>query len=193
MERVGIFGGTFDPPHRAHLAVALTAVQELQLGKLLWIPAARSPHKEDEQPTDAAHRVEMTAMMVEQDPRFVLDTGEIESGGISFTVDTLQRLHDDHPEWRLWMIIGQDQFESLHRWHEPERVRKLARVAVYRRDAAPSEMGDHRPPDVWLPGTRMVLSSTDIRRRLMRGEDMDEALLPEVSDYIHHHRLYLRG
>ena len=200
MERVGIFGGTFDPPHRAHLAVARTAVAELQLTRLLWIPAAQSPHKEDEPPTDAVHRIEMTRYMVEQESCFELDLGEMEVGGLSFTVDTLQRLKDAHPEWRLWLIIGQDQFDALPRWREPERLRKLARVAVYRRETTSShrENGsdaqtDHRPPDVWLPGVRMMISSTDIRRRLMRGEDMDDVLVPEVSDYIHRHRLYLHG
>jgi nicotinate-nucleotide adenylyltransferase len=193
MERVGIFGGTFDPPHRAHLAVAHAALAELQLNRLVWIPAARSPHKEDDEPTDAEHRVAMTRCMVAQDPRFDLDLGEIEAGGLSFTVDTLQRLMDAHADWRLWLIIGQDQFDALPRWREPERLRKLARVAVYRRDTLSPEPDGQRPPDVWLSGVRMVLSSTDIRRRLMRGEDMDDALLPEVSDYIHRHRLYLPG
>lgn len=197
MERVGIFGGTFDPPHRAHLAVARTAVAELQLTRLVWIPAAQSPHKADDQPTDAVHRIEMTRRMVAQEACFELDLGEMEAGGLSFTVDTLQRLKEAHPDWRLWLIIGQDQFDALPRWREPERLRQLARVAVYRRDTAPSDpdaTGDgHRPPDVWLPGVRMMISSTDIRRRLMRGEDMDDVLLPEVSDYIHHHGLYLPG
>ena len=193
MERVGIFGGTFDPPHRAHLAVAMTAVEQLQLNRLLWIPAALSPLKEDERPAEAPHRVAMTRMMVAQNPRFELDTGEIDAGGISWTVNTLERIRDEHPDWRLWLIIGQDQFEALPLWREPERLRKLARLAVYRRETASSDQDGSRPPDVWLPGIHMSLSSTDIRRRLMRGEAMDEALLPEVSDYIHHHRLYLPG
>ena len=193
MERVGIFGGTFDPPHRAHHAVAMTALEQLQLNRLLWIPAALSPLKEDERPAEAPHRVAMTQMMVAQDPRFELDTGEIDAGGISWTVNTLERIRDEHPDWRLWLIIGQDQFEALPRWREPERLRKLARLAVYRRETASSDQDESRPPDVWLPGIHMSLSSTDIRRRLMRGEAMDEALLPEVSDYIHHHRLYLPG
>ncbi|MDA0379304.1 MAG: nicotinate (nicotinamide) nucleotide adenylyltransferase [Bacteroidetes bacterium] len=193
MERVGIFGGTFDPPHRAHLAGALTAVEELQLSRLLWIPAARSPHKQDERPTDAVHRVEMTRLLVAQDDRFGLDTTEVDAGGLSFTVDTLEHLHASHPDWRLWLIIGQDQFEALPSWRDPERLRTMARVAVYRRDTTVSPAPEHRPPDVWLPGARMMLSATDIRRRLTRGEDMDDVLLPEVADYIHHHRLYLPG
>lgn len=199
MERVGIFGGTFDPPHRAHLAVARTAVAELQLTRLVWIPAAQSPHKAEEQPTDAVHRIEMTRRMVAQETCFELDLGEIEAGGLSFTVDTLQRLKGAHPDWRLWLIIGQDQFDALPRWREPERLRQLARVAVYHRESMPTnqpasdDQENQRPPDVWLPGVRMMISSTDIRRRLMRGEDMDDVLVPEVSDYIHRHRLYLRG
>ena len=194
MERVGIFGGTFDPPHRAHLLIARTACDELQLDRVLWIPAGQPPHKLDGPTAGVDHRVEMTRMMVEEDHRFELDLGEVEADGPSYTVNTLERLHEAHPDWRMYLIIGQDQFEALSNWYQPERVRKLARLMVYRRNTngvEDPEAAPVRPPEVWLPGARIFISSSDIRMRLARGEDMDETMLPQVADYIHHHRLYL--
>ncbi|MGA0254812.1 MAG: nicotinate (nicotinamide) nucleotide adenylyltransferase [Rhodothermales bacterium] len=209
-ERVGVFGGTFDPPHRAHLHVALTACEALNLDRLLWIPAGTPPHKEAEEITEPRHRLEMTRLMTQEGPLFMLDRGEINHPGPSWTVTTLERLSKEHPAWELILIMGEDQWAAFDTWHRPEDILKLARVAVYHR-AAPMSSNDASDtsasdgagpdtdkrhersmtePDYWLPGSHMAHTSSGIRKALSRGESVDHLLLPSVASYIHKHHLY---
>lgn len=197
-ERVGIFGGTFDPPHRAHLRVALAACETLSLDRLLWIPAGRPPHKEGVSLSEPHHRMEMTRLMTDEDVRFRLELGEITSEEVSWTVDTLERIHHAQPEWDLVLIMGEDQWEAFDTWHRPDAIRSLAGIAVYRRPGSNHAANQQSastgsatgPPDHWLPGESMDHASTRIREALASGEPVDGLLLPSVAAYIKEHSLY---
>lgn len=190
-ERVGIFGGTFDPPHRGHLQVARTACDELGLDRLLWIPAGAPPHKDAEGLTEAHHRVAMTECMVAEDARFELETWEVQRNAVSFTVDTLQHLHSLHPEWTLVLIMGEDQWDAFDAWVQPDVIRDLAEIAVYRRDhARNSDSSDGHAPDHWLSGSLLPEASTSIRERIAQGENPGSDLLDCVSEYVRAQALY---
>ncbi len=190
-ERVGIFGGTFDPPHLAHLAVARAACDHLDLDRLLWIPAGRPPHKESARLTDSRHRTELTRLMTDKDVRFRMELGEVMDDRISWTVDTLERIHHAQPEWTLVLIMGQDQWSSFDSWHRPDDIRRLAELAVYRRQEGVSSTSDKQDqPDHWLPGHFLHEASTQIRKRIQQGHSVVDALTPEVAAYIEEHGLY---
>ncbi|MDE2996082.1 MAG: nicotinate (nicotinamide) nucleotide adenylyltransferase [Bacteroidota bacterium] len=207
MERVGIFGGTFDPPHRAHLAVALQACDTLGLDRLLWIPAGSPPHKQGVALTEVHHRVEMTRLMTDEDSRFRLELGEALADGPSYTVATLERLHAARPDWQLFLVVGEDQLVAFPTWRSPERIRELVQLVVYRREGEMdgrsgqlSQQGGNQTeyvasvaPDVWLPGAPVPMASTAIRQHIETGEALTDELLPSVAEYIQEHRLYLPG
>ncbi|MEP6505433.1 MAG: nicotinate (nicotinamide) nucleotide adenylyltransferase, partial [Betaproteobacteria bacterium] len=114
----GLFGGSFDPPHLAHRALAEAALAQLPLDELVWLPARQSPHKADRQPASGADRVAMLQRMTEGEPRFSIDPRELDRGGPSYTVDTLRALHVEQPGTRWWLVIGQDQYARFDTWHQ---------------------------------------------------------------------------
>ncbi len=193
--RVGVFGGTFDPPHRAHLRVALTACDALRLDQLLWIPAGQPPQKEESGVSPSLHRAEMTRLMSEVDPRFGLDLGELAGSGPSWTILTLERLRREHPQWDLVLVMGEDQWASFSTWHRPNDILAMAEVAVYRRPPTDVARAPDHPthdylPDYWLPGEGLSHTSTMIRDTIRQGKPVDHLVLPSVAAYIRQHHLY---
>ena len=175
--RIGLLGGTFNPPHIGHLVSAQEAWSQLGLDRVLLVPVHTPPHKEavDDPGVDA--RVELCELAVGDDPRLGVSRVEADVPGASFTVDTLRRLHDCHPEHELTFIVGGDMAHSLPAWREPEAILELASLAV-------AERAEVRRSDILdrLHGLRGVperlrffampridLSSSDIRRRVAAG------------------------
>lgn len=190
-ERVGIFGGTFDPPHLGHLAVAQAACDHLDLDRLLWIPAGRPPHKEGVRLSAPHHRAELTRLMTDEDVRFRLELGEVLESGVSWTVETLERIHNAQPEWALVLIMGQDQWASFDSWHRPDTIRRLAELAVYRRQGGVKAVSDQpEEPDHWLPGRFLPEASTGIRESILSGRAIDDMVTPAVLAYIRENALY---
>lgn len=113
--RVGLFGGTFDPPHVAHLAVAEAALEQGGLDQILWMPAAESPFKQGQHTTPASHRLEMVRRAVTHHPHFAVSELEVARGGTSYTVDTLRALNREDPERELFLIMGGDSLASFPR------------------------------------------------------------------------------
>jgi nicotinate-nucleotide adenylyltransferase len=187
--RVGIFGGTFDPPHVGHLLAASDAVEALALDRLLIIPAAEQPLKAGIVMASAAQRLEMTRRLAGSDPRFVVDPVEIERGGLSFTVDTLRTLRARFAadsELALFLLIGADVLTTLPKWREPDALRALAEVVVLTRDG-----GGELPPGMQALKTRRVdVSSTEIRTRVRDGRSIRGFVPDAVADYIATERLY---
>jgi nicotinate-nucleotide adenylyltransferase len=187
--RVGVFGGTFDPPHVGHLLAASDAFEALALDRLLIIPAAEQPLKADIVTASAAQRLEMTRRMVGNDPRFEVDPIEIERGGLSFTVDTLRTLRvrfAADSELALFLLIGADVLATLPKWREPGALRALADVVVLTRDG-----GGEVPSDVQALSTRRVdVTSTEIRTRVRDGRSIRGFVPDAVADYIATERLY---
>lgn len=187
--RIGIFGGTFDPPHVGHLLAASDAYEALSLDRLLFIPAAGQPLK-SAIVASPADRLAMVERLVADDPRLAADPIEVERGGLSFTVDTLRALHD---RWKadralaLVLLLGADAAATLPQWREPAAVASLAEVVVLRR-ASGGEAGIASGRSI---DTRRVdLSSTEIRARVAAGKSIRGFVTEPVAAYIEGRRLY---
>jgi nicotinate-nucleotide adenylyltransferase len=211
---IGIFGGTFDPPHVGHLIVAQDAALALGLDRILFVPAAHPPHKQGVALTAAGLRADMLALAVDGDPRFRIDTLELERPGASYTVDTLRALAGREPGTSWTLLMGADQYEEFATWREPEEIRRLARLAVLMRGGThggaadtlaadrPGPVDGHlaRPTargigagDVALEVTRVDVSATAVRRRVAAGLPIRYLVPRAVEEFIFERKLYLRN
>jgi nicotinate-nucleotide adenylyltransferase len=196
--RVGILGGTFNPPHLGHLICAQEAYLQLGLDRVILMPAGRPPHKpslEDE--PGPLHRLELCRRAVGGDARFEVSDLEVRREGPSYTVDTLYALSSLMPDSELFLIVGGDVAAGLPEWHEPERVLSLATLAVARRrgttrasvdEALAGLKGGERAEFFRMP--RIGISSTEIRRRVQSQEPITYLVPQAVASYIDEHRLY---
>ncbi len=198
--RVGILGGTFNPPHLGHLICAQEAYLQLRLEQVMLIPARIPPHKPVEQEPGPKHRLELCRRAVNGDPRFIVTDLEILRTGPSYTVDTLTELHLKAPNNELFLILGGDMAAALPEWHEAEKILSLAAVAVAKRrgtsqgaveTALDSLPGGERAEFFAMP--RIGVSSTMIRRRVRAGEPIKYLVCDAVAEYIDRHDLYKEG
>ena len=183
MTRVGIFGGTFDPVHVGHLAIANSALDELGLDRVYFVPARRAPLKEDGPIASAADRLAMLTAAIADEPRFRVSRVELEREGPSFTVDTLEALHG---EGDLFLILGSDAYADFERWREPARIRALATVVLAARPGAPNAPAGVRMLDSPL----LDISSRELRARAARGRSLRYLVVEATLRYIEEHRLY---
>lgn len=201
MQSVGIMGGSFDPVHVAHVQLAQAALSELVLDEVRWVPAGQ-PWQKQRQLADASHRLAMVRLATAHEPRFAVDTIEIDRQGPSYMLDTVQALQTQHPNVQSWhLILGQDQYAHFHTWHGWQALLKLVTLAVACRGSdmpntpAPLKSVPHRLVLLHMPP--LFVSSTDIRQRLAQGA-LADALGPQLLDtavarYIDHHQLYALG
>ena len=183
MKRIGVFGGTFDPVHVGHLAIANAALEDLALDRVYFVPAQRSPLKEKGPIADTQDRLAMLSASIAAEPRFQVSRAELDRAGPSFTVDTLESLRR---EGELFLILGSDAYADFERWREPERIRGLATVVLAARPGAPNAPDGVRMLDSPL----MDISSRELRARAARGRSL-RYLVPEAAlRYIEEHRLY---
>jgi len=184
--RIGVFGGTFDPPHVGHLLAAVDAFEALSLDKLIFVPAAAQPLKSMAPASASARdRLEMVRCAVGDDARFEVSAVEIERGGLSYTVDTLEALALDRPGAAFFLILGMDAFRTFDRWKSPDRVRELATVAVLSREDSGREADTASMEGVTLIGMRrMDISSSEIRGRLRDGKPVRGFVTESVERYI---------
>ncbi|MBW3630432.1 MAG: nicotinate-nucleotide adenylyltransferase [Gemmatimonadetes bacterium] len=188
-QRIGILGGTFDPPHVGHLMVAADVFAALELDRLLLIPSASPPHKQGQVRATAEQRLAMVRTAADGDDRFEVDDIELRRPGASYTVDTLRELRTRYHGAELFFVIGMDQFRELHTWREPEEVARLARLAVVSRDGD-LLVGESPIPVVPVAVTRIDLSATDIRRRIHAGESIRYFVPDPVREFIEREGLY---
>lgn len=190
-QRLGLFGGSFDPVHNAHLELARTAVAALQLDQVRWVPAGH-PWQKTRQVSDAAHRAAMVDLAIAGDPHFVLDRIELAISGPSYTLDTVRALQAAHPGASWFLLIGQDQYAGLHTWHGWEELLDRVVLAVAQRPGGQlpinSDVLRHAQRSVPLP--MLDISSTDIRSRVAVGQPIDHLVPPTVARYIDQHALY---
>lgn len=193
MRRIGLFGGTFDPPHAGHLAIAEWAREQLRLDRVLFVPAGTPPHKRGRRMSSAAARVAMTRLAVRGHPAFRVSTLEVRRAGPSFTADTLRDLHAAFPGARLFLIMGEDSLDDFRTWHEPGAIAALATLAVARRPDRPRTRP--RPPRgvVWLDNPGLDLSSSGIRARARAGRSVRYLVPDAVAAYMVRRRLYRRS
>ena len=193
--RVGLFGGTFDPVHRAHVALAEAALAALQLAEVRWIPAGQ-PWQKARPITDAAHRVAMLQLATRHQPRFVLDRIELDRAGPSYTLDTVQALAAAQPGTDWFLLIGQDQYAGLHSWHGWRELLGRVTLAVAQRPGPAQPVHAEVLAHVLAHSHRMLplgmldIASSDIRERVARGDDISKLVPPEVARYIDQHGLY---
>jgi nicotinate-nucleotide adenylyltransferase len=196
--RVGLLGGTFNPPHLGHLVCAQEALVQLALDRVLIVPARLPPHKVIETDPGVAHRVAMCEAAVAPDPRLGVSLIDVRRDGPSFTVDTLRGLHADAPKDELTFIVGGDMAHSLPTWREPEAVLGLADLAVAGRTGV--SRADITERLAGLAGAakrlrffdmpRMDISSSLIRRRVAAGLPVRYLVPDGVAAYIQHEGLY---
>lgn len=189
-ERIGLLGGTFDPPHVGHLLLAYGAIEGLALDRLFLIPARRQPLKATVAITDGAHRLEMLRHLVGGDARIQVDAIELERPGLSFTVETLRAYRARWPAAQLVLLLGADAAATFAQWREPDAIAAMARLVVCTRggDALPAP-----PPGIaWdrLATRRVDISATEIRARVGAGLPLRGFVTDDVAAYIAAHGLY---
>jgi len=197
--RVALFGGSFDPPHHGHIAIATAAADVFDLDTVLFTPVGRQPLKPDGTPATFADRLAMVKLACTLDPRF--DVSDLDAprsdGSPNYTVQTLAALHEAMPHARLFNLVGADSFLNLRRWHEPERLLELAEWIVVSRPGFPlanlSSLGltpSQRGRVHLLQTVHEDVAATNLRERLEAGDRCADVLDPAVFAYIEAHHLY---
>jgi nicotinate-nucleotide adenylyltransferase len=201
MQRIGVFGGTFDPVHLAHLIMAEQCREQGQLDQVWFVPAARPPHKQDRPCTPFAQRVEMLALAIAGQPAFQVEELEKDRPGPSYTADTLAELRRQHPEDVFFLLVGSDTLADLPHWYEPVRVIEAAGLLIWVRPNWPalsaSELRTHLqlPESVPLSlqvvrGPSIDISSSDLRQRASTGRSLRYLVPRAVECYLQERHLY---
>lgn len=191
-ERIGLLGGTFDPPHVGHLFLAYTALERLALDRVVLIPARRQPLKAGAEITAPEHRLAMTRLLADGDPRLSVDPVELSRDGLSFSIDTVRAYRAAHPAAELTFLMGEDTAATLGHWRDPAGIAALARIVVLTRGegfepAAPLPAGVH----VERVATRRIdISATEVRARVRAGSPVRGFVTDDVAAYIAAHGLY---
>lgn len=188
---IGVCGGTFDPFHRGHIDPVLAIRKQMNWERVIYIPASRQPFKTGQPAASGYHRFAMAVLATQSDPAIYISPIELERGGTSFTVDTLEELHRISPNASFDWIIGDDNVPELGNWRSIQRIVELARFVVLTRSRT-GQPPAIVPADriVFAPNETVPISATEIRARVRAGEPIDAFVDPLVSRYIHHYGLY---
>jgi nicotinate-nucleotide adenylyltransferase len=197
--RLALFGGSFDPPHHGHIAIATAAADAFDLDSVLFAPVGRQPLKKGRAEASFTDRLAMVELVCTSDPRFAVSDLDAprNDGAPNYTVDTLASLRETLPEARLFNLVGADSFLDLPRWHEAELLLELAEWIVVSRPGFPladlSSLGltpGQRSHVHLLQTVHEDVAATNLRERLEAGDRCEDVLSSEVSAYIRAHRLY---
>jgi len=201
MKRIGIYGGTFNPPHLGHLGVVKSACSALSLDMLYVIPACEAPNKQGEACLDGKHRLRMLDLCFEEEPQVRISDLELQRGGVSYTADTVQQMQQEHPEAEIVLLLGSDSFLSFQTWHQWEHLLQTVTLAVFFRGAK-NEKADieHQKAELEKRSAKIQImdnpitqiSSSDLRR-LLAFRCADDFLQPKVAGYIQWNGLYGTG
>ncbi len=184
VQKIGIYGGTFDPVHHAHLILARDALEQLELAEVIFVPAAISPHKLNAQPTPAGIRLAMLHAAIAGEPRFTVDDQELRRTPPSFTIDTIEAMQRANPDRELFYFLGSDNLPRLHTWHRFEDLRKLVTFVVLDR-------GLGAAAGAWHVIRRQVdVSSTEIRNRVATRRSIRYLVPAPVEEIICREHLY---
>lgn len=192
-KKLGIFGGTFNPPHIAHLMAAEGVRDQLKLDKILFVPAAIPPHKQRENVIPARHRLEMVRLAIRGNPFFELSDAELRRRGPSYTIDTVRELKRTYPHGDIFFIMGIDLLTDFDTWREPDKILAECTLVVMNRPGFDLAVVDKdllsRIELVNIPS--VDISSTNIRRRVRSGRSIRYLVTAEVEDYIGRNSIYL--
>ncbi|HEY2614799.1 MAG TPA: nicotinate-nucleotide adenylyltransferase [Chthoniobacterales bacterium] len=184
MKRVAIFGGTFDPIHHGHLILARETVEALQLDRLIFVPAAISPHKLDWKVSAAAARVEMLRAAIESEPKFQLDEMELERPPPSYSIDTVEALRLREQAAEFFYLVGEDNVSGLRTWHRFDELSKMVQFVVLERSGIETT---HSYPVIQR---HLDISATEIRNRVASGRSIRYLVPAAVENIIHERQLY---
>jgi len=195
--RIGVLGGTFDPPHYAHLMLAEQARDQLSLDRLLWVPAADPPHKRNEVGTDIEHRLAMVRLAIEDNPSFSLSLVDVERPGPHYTVDMLSILHNQYPGGTFYFLVGSDSLRDLPTWHRPDELVTLTHFAVLKRSGVEVDLDQVISSLPGLAGRITLIdapcveiAASDIRSRVWEKRSIRYFVPPAVVRYIEERGLY---
>ncbi len=196
MKKIGIMGGTFNPIHSGHLIIAQSALECLQLDKILFMPSGNPPHKKNV--TDSSIRSEMVKLAIDGNNKFEYSDFELKREGIIYTSDTLSILKKQEPDTELFFIIGADSLVDFPKWHEPEKIAKLCTLTLADRDLPKEKLAEivsdvEETFDVkiaYIDSPYVSISSTMIRERLNAGRSVKYLVPEKVEQYMLEHRLY---
>ncbi|MGE5264514.1 MAG: nicotinate-nucleotide adenylyltransferase [Acidobacteriota bacterium] len=200
MERIkiGVLGGTFDPPHIGHLVIAAEALAYLRLDHVLFAPTRQPPHKPGQPITPVEQRVEMVRLAIASNPHFALSRVDVDREGPTYTVDTLRLLQKqlgEHTE--LYFIMGMDSLANIMTWRQPEELVRFCRLAVFERpgfradmDKLEQKLPGLRERVVFIPGSPLDVAASELQWRVRHGESIDHLVPSAVAAYIEAHGLY---
>jgi nicotinate-nucleotide adenylyltransferase len=195
--RIGVLGGTFDPPHLGHLIIATEFLFALRLDQVLFVPAGRPPHKTDRVISPDDDRLAMVRLAIAGAPAFAVSTIDIERDGVSYTADLLERLRAERPDDDLFFLMGEDSLRDLPTWHDPNRICRAAELGVATRPgirvdlaATLAALPDCRDRLHFVAPPPIGISSSELRRRVRDGEPIAYQVPAAVERYIREHGLY---
>jgi nicotinate-nucleotide adenylyltransferase len=197
-ELIGIFGGTFDPPHLGHLILAAESLEQLELDRVLWVLTPQPPHKPERPITPLNHRLEMLRRAIAETPRFEISSVEIDRPGPHYTIDSLDLLQEQYPTGKLVLLIGGDSLRDLPGWNRPQEIIAAVHAfGVMRRpgdsielDALERVFPNIRAKVRFVDAPQLEIASSTIRQRIVRGGHYCYYLPPQVYDYINQNHLY---
>ena len=187
MKKVGILGGTFNPPHIGHCIIANEVLHALQLDEVRLMPNAIAPHKDIEEGATAAQRLEMVRLAIQDVQGLYIEPFELERGGVSYSYETMQQLKEREPSTEFYFIIGGDSIDSLHTWYRIDELANLVKFVGVNRPGTKS-MSMYNVQMVDIP--EIYLSSSLIRKRIQRGETIQYLVPNAVAEFIRKERIY---
>ncbi|CUU05462.1 MAG: nicotinate-nucleotide adenylyltransferase [Fimbriimonadales bacterium] len=196
MKRIGLFGGTFDPIHYGHLRLAEEAREFAQLDQVLFVPAARSPFRLEEPLTEAKHRLAMVRLAIASNPAFAVSEMEIQRGGISYTIETVEALQGEYSEAELFLILGADSLQGFPQWYQAERLAQKVTLLAGVRPPYDEKTVWHALPDwvrqrtLLVPMTPLAISASAIRQKVRAGHSIRYLTPDDVIEYIRENHLY---
>ena len=198
-QKIGIFGGTFNPPHNGHVAIAKHARDLYGLEEILFVPCASPSHKSSEDLVSATHRIAMLEALAASDESYSVSSVDVDRGGVSYTIDTIRELQQRNPGAEFYFLIGSDSLLDLHKWKDIYEVLGLCTFVTYPRPGFDVTLSRIELREPWperllkhcFEGSEFEVSSSAIRQRRSSGKGIDELVPQAVGAYIKEHKLYL--
>ncbi len=199
MQRLGIFGGTFNPPHKGHIYIALEAMKGAALDKMLFVPCGNPPHKSVDGNVSPMHRFEMTRLAIEDYPDFEITDLEMRSNEPSYTLKTLEKLKILYPDTKLCFVVGGDSVRDMKDWYHPEKIFKLAEIVALRRGGIADDIFESsirlykEKYDAEITVVDILpteVSSSDLRKKIAKDHDARDLIAPSVLSYIKKFEIY---
>jgi nicotinate-nucleotide adenylyltransferase len=192
--KIGILGGTFDPIHEGHLALARCAKEQFQLDKVIFIPAFIPPHKMSQRDlTPAEYRYRMVEMAIAGEAGLEVSKMELDRPEVSYTVETLRELKKQYAGAQFFLILGTDSLAEISSWREPGEIMRMAKLLVGKREGAEHFTFPKGPQVEWIQMPLFPFSSTEIRKRIREGEPVESMIPKAIQNYIRDRKLYLKG